>query len=330
VAVRRELGATLRDLDNPRSRLGDQARTTATSAMAMAAPTVDKLRPVPKWAWLVLALTAALPMTWLSLASNWFGEDSAGALNRGEGTFLSPLGGGEDVLVVRPPPAPEDPLIETRSRPEVQAALSKRQTGGPEAVVRELGRLYRAEKSPEIAFLLGEAEAMAGHEQSALQHAKVALKGNPKLVQSPGLRAFVLGQLGDRRNGWLAGRIIEDHYALALAGDLARVACDAERRSGRRRAGKILEKTGALERIEPWCQLTVELELAKSCQQRRDVIVRMGKLGDARALPALGRVRRGSKGALFWKKRTNACLRSDLAKTRRILEAAEGSDEPGD
>jgi serine/threonine-protein kinase len=87
----------------------------------------------------------------------------------------------------------------------------------------------------------------------------------------------------------------------------------ADDREVRRAAAESLLTTPADE-LPPMVQTTAELELARGCRPRKDAIIRLGEIGDARALPALERLadtpRRGC--GFLGSKDCLRCLRDDL------------------
>jgi hypothetical protein len=209
--------------------------------------------------------------------------------------------------------------------------MALRETGGRSAVVEALFRLYEADASPEIAYLLAEAEAESGDDLAALQHAKAALVGNPGLAADAGMKAFVLTQLSKRNKG-LAESIVERHYLPAATADLEALACSARRQPGRRSAQGILSRTSSLGAVAPWCGLVVELELAEGCEAQRGVVRRIAALGDPRALPALQQLGQGGRRRFRWSRRggATACMGEELEQAVERLEAAEGSARGGD
>ncbi|MEZ4461928.1 MAG: hypothetical protein R3E66_19835 [bacterium] len=103
---------------------------------------------------------------------------------------------------------------------------------------------------------------------------------------------------------------------------LAALAEHHRSRKIRRRALAALKESKRFEKLQEWNQLTINLRHAVECEENRQYIVRIGELGDARALSALQRFnalpRNGCKGEDCW-----ACLRDDLRASIDKLKAAQ-------
>jgi eukaryotic-like serine/threonine-protein kinase len=320
VTMRNRVSPVLRDV-----------RETAPAALPL-------LRAMPRWLWAVVGANALLCALVASA--------SFGALGGGEETASADAGVEPSSHVATtppppprvvtpappppPPPAPPPPrptLDQVRARTDVSQAMALRETQGRSAVVEALFRLYETDASPELAYLLAEAEAESGDDLAALQHAKAALVGNPDLAADSGMKAFVLTQLSKRNKG-LAESILERHYLPAATADLETLACSARRQPGRHGAQGLLTRTKSLGAVAPWCSLVVELELAEACEAKRDVVRRIAELGDPRALPALQQLGQGGhrRFRLLRRNGPNACMTEELAQAVERLEGAEAPD----
>jgi serine/threonine protein kinase len=92
---------------------------------------------------------------------------------------------------------------------------------------------------------------------------------------------------------------------------LAALAEHHRSRKIRRRALSALKESGRFEKLQEWNRLTINLRHAVECDENRNYIIRIGELGDSRALAALQRFnalpRNGCKGEDCW-----SCLRDEL------------------
>lgn len=290
-----------------------------------AAPDVVPLvKKMPRWLWAVLTANLLLcVLVAYGAGSSLIRDDTklpVGPSDQGNETPEAPK-------TSKTPSKAESkasvsPLEKLRARADVAEVLAKRKLSGPKVVADELTALYEKEGSPELAYLLSEAEVMAGEHRTALNHAKAALIGNPKLSADPGMKAFILNELGSR-NGALALSLIEEHYLPAATSDLAALACSAQRHPGRWRAQVVLQKMKATASLEPHCKLIVELERSKRCSTRKSVVNSLESLGDPRALPALEHLRTGGSGrGALRRRRANRCLTDDLEKAIKTLQSA--------
>ena len=282
------------------------------------------LKRMPRWIWgavvVNLLFVSVLTVSFWGLVI----EDPPTA--QGDHVVASPDGGEAAPRPNEEPNEPEPPskLELVRQRPEVAAVLAKEKTHEPEVVARELAELYRQDNSPELAYLLAHAESKAGAQRAAMLHARVALRGDEEYALDKGMRDYVVEALASENSG-LAARILKAHYLPEYAIELQDMACSAERQRGRRRAHVVLIKAEALDRLEPWCKLVIELERGRRCSDRREAVTQMAKLGDPRVLPALDHVSGTSsrRRGIFRRRRRgrNACLADELEKTVAALEA---------
>jgi serine/threonine-protein kinase len=87
----------------------------------------------------------------------------------------------------------------------------------------------------------------------------------------------------------------------------------------RKRAVALAEQRGLGAKIDRLDQLTLDLQQAPSCPERRDAVLALKKLGDARALPALKRAR-GRRSGFFDTGHPNACLEKDASEAIDALD----------
>ncbi len=119
-----------------------------------------------------------------------------------------------------------------------------------------------------------------------------------------------------------AKRFISRHLKSAANQRLGAVAEHHRSRKVRKRALSLLQDTGQFEKLPEWMRLTIELRHATGCDTNRKIIVRIGELGDVRALAALQRFDAKPKnqcnGEDCWE-----CLRGDLRKSIDGLKAKQ-------
>jgi serine/threonine-protein kinase len=326
--VRRELDLVEDDLRQRERSVSARLRQLVAGSNESASGLPALFRDLPKAAWAIIAAHLLVTTFFLIPFSIWVvraglgaGETEAGVIASVGADASAPDGGATDL-------APS-PLDEARTRPEVQQALSLWKTHGPVVAARRLGDLYEHAPTPELAYLLASAEAETDQRFDALRHVHVALDGNPELAKEAGPRPFVLQELGGRQ-GWLSYEIVQEHYLPYVVPELSTLACATDWTQGQKKAQGLLVKARALDRIELWCKLSIELDVANSCKTRLEIIRQIRELGDPRALPALGRVDTRRRG-VFRRRSTNSCLINELRATRRALgdDGAEAAADAG-
>ncbi len=115
---------------------------------------------------------------------------------------------------------------------------------------------------------------------------------------------------------------IDKYVQEAANSRLAALAEHHRSRKIRRRALSALKESGRFEKLQEWNQLTINLRHAVECEENRNYIVRIGELGDSRALSSLQRFnalpRNGCKGEDCW-----SCLRDELRTSIDKLKTKE-------
>ncbi len=87
----------------------------------------------------------------------------------------------------------------------------------------------------------------------------------------------------------------------------------------RQRATEVAARMGVQDRIDRFDAALLDLAQAPSCPERRDALLALRKLKDARALPAFKRAR-GRRSGFFGTGRPNSCLEKDAADAIAELE----------
>ena len=107
----------------------------------------------------------------------------------------------------------------------------------------------------------------------------------------------------------------------AFAADFATLVGESGRAARRDAAARVLAEPEAA--VPPVVRLVARLDHESGCETRRDIVVALGQLGDARALPPLERIDRNHRGCGFFRSQDcYRCLRSELADTLTRLRAA--------
>ncbi|MEZ4428905.1 MAG: serine/threonine-protein kinase [Nannocystaceae bacterium] len=103
-----------------------------------------------------------------------------------------------------------------------------------------------------------------------------------------------------------------------------------KRSASRKKAAKAITAHKPADAVPKRLRLVAELELARKCKDKSDLITALGELGDPWAMPALQRVRKYPKdtcGNIFSRRDCWSCLRSELDRAIAKLELAADKGE---
>ncbi len=105
---------------------------------------------------------------------------------------------------------------------------------------------------------------------------------------------------------------------------LAAQAAEGSNYRVRRDARKMLEETGAKDKLERWRQVTVELRSTDDCGRLKKGVEELGELADPRGLPAVERIHRLPRKGCGFLKRGDCyeCLRGTVRTVKKKLESA--------
>ena len=109
---------------------------------------------------------------------------------------------------------------------------------------------------------------------------------------------------------------------------LAQAAFDvvnAEESRAREAAARVILDHAPREEVPPFLVAVAEIEVARSCNDKKPIVQRLAQIGDPRALPALDRLdaepRNGCRGRMFRRVDCLSCLRTDLGVSLALLRA---------
>lgn len=175
-----------------------------------------------------------------------------------------------------------------------------------------------------VQFIYGRALAEKNKWDEAFAAFEKAINAEPRYARDRELLDEVMRRFEDPGDDAAleAQTFIDKFIGDGANSRLAALAEHHRSRKIRRRALAALKESGRFEKLEEWNQLTINLRHAVECEENRKYIVRIGELGDARALSALQRFnalpRNGCKGEDCW-----ACLREDLRNSIDHLKATQ-------
>lgn len=92
----------------------------------------------------------------------------------------------------------------------------------------------------------------------------------------------------------------------------------------RKRALKLVEKRGALEHVDMSIPLELDLNQARSCQEKRDIVCKLGELNTKRAKQVLMRARDATvKDGWFKRRPKHECVRNDIIQVLKTMKKAK-------
>jgi hypothetical protein len=125
----------------------------------------------------------------------------------------------------------------------------------------------------------------------------------------------------DTTLAWEALNVLADNVGLPAVDVLVRVAETGRLPEWRMRAYDALRRLKADEKVDKVAMLTLDLKQAKTCPERRDVVVRAKEAADPRLLPILKK-ERGRRGGFLGLQSANGCMQRELDEAIRALEGA--------
>lgn len=174
-------------------------------------------------------------------------------------------------------------------------------------------------------FLHGQMNAIHGRWTPAFQSFKEAIQLDPRYRNDRELLDQVMRRFEATKDDEAleAQVFLKEHIQEAGLSRLAAIAEHHRLKKIRIRALLHLQETGLFDKLEEWNQLTIQLRHAVECEENRQYIVRIGELGDTRALAALQRFnampRDRCEGKDCWE-----CLREDLRNSIARLKGEDG------
>ena len=142
------------------------------------------------------------------------------------------------------------------------------------------------------------------------------------------LLGHVDAMLGDPKLGDAALDLLIDHVGDPAADLLGKAANEGSDLARRRRAAAALVDLDEEKRIDRVSLDMLELRKAPTCEEKKDWVEKLRKLGDARALPALRGLRARRMGPLSWGGTNVGCMKQEL--TDAIAELDKKSGHPAE
>jgi tetratricopeptide (TPR) repeat protein len=175
-------------------------------------------------------------------------------------------------------------------------------------------------KDARVRYMLGRVSYSQDRHQDALDDYAQAIALDPGFRGDPVLLGHLDALLADPKLGDAALSLLVDHIGAPGADLLAKVANEGSDLPRRRRAAAALGDLDEDKRVDRVSLDMLELRKAPTCEEKRDWVVKLGKLGDVRALTALRGLRARRVGPISWGGTDTACMKEELTDAVAALD----------
>ena len=175
------------------------------------------------------------------------------------------------------------------------------------------------EASDGAAYLvLGHARMAMGRRLDALSAYERAIKLQPKLASDEEMRTNAVKLLDTRTDiapALVALELLADSIKPPARDVIVATASTGKHAEIRHRAFAIAEREGIADRVDKFESWSLDLSQAGTCEDRRAAVVKLGALGDRRAIPALKRAK------------VHKCVAKDITEAIAKIESAEPAEK---
>ena len=219
-------------------------------------------------------------------------------------------------------PAPVAPALASEIK-KVEAFLEEGNTTAARLTLED--QLAQRPKDARVHYMLGRLAFADNRRAEGLAAYRDAITLDAGFRGDPVLLAHVDSALSESRHAQAALDLIIDKIGTPAADLLEKVANEGADLGRRRRAATALEEMGRGDRVDRVGLMILELRKATSCEERKELVLRLRTAGDPRALPGLKalRPRGGGIGRLMSRLgggAGTACMKKELADTIKELE----------
>jgi serine/threonine-protein kinase len=221
------------------------------------------------------------------------------------------------------PPALAAQLDEYRARPSVAVLLSAARGRQLRAVIAAFEQSRaQAPSDPIIAYVLGTLYARdRGRMALALERYADALRAQPGFAHDPTLLRDVVRAFAESNHPPpSAAALLTGPLARTAAPYLLETALNARKAGTRARALGMLASPTFASFYDDTARGLVDLSRARTCEEKLPVVERLGRVGDARALPYLRRIPRGRGCGILGLQLCNPCLEDALPAALAAIE----------
>ena len=227
------------------------------------------------------------------------------------------------VLPSKPAPPPPDMAAEMK---KVEAWLEDDNTAAARVALETL--LTARPKDARVRYMLGRVSYAEDRRQDALDDYTQAIALDPGFRGDPVLLGHLDAMLADPKLDDAALALLIDHVGAPGADLLAKVANEGSDLPRRRRAAVALADLDEEKRVDRVSLEMLELRKAATCEEKRDWVVKLGKLGDVRALTALRGLRARRVGPISWGGTDTSCMKDELTDAIAALDKKSPHPKP--
>lgn len=200
--------------------------------------------------------------------------------------------------------------------PQVLEAIAAARTGDRTALE---ALLLQNPDDADLRYLALMADLHVERDVDLLEEARAIVLADERYAHDPALVDEIVTRFASGNDD--AAAWLREHLTSTSRSAIARVASQGERAAIRRRAHGFLEEVEALDDLERWERLGVELRVAGNCEGYKEKIDAIIDLDDPRARPTLQAMSDSPKvGCGFLNRRDCiACVRDDLQRALDVL-----------
>ena len=225
-------------------------------------------------------------------------------------------------LTVRPvQPAPPPPDLAAEMK-KVEAWLEDDNSAAARVALETM--LTSRPKDARVRYMLGRVAYAQDKHQEALDDYAAAIALDPGFRGDPVLLGHVDAMLADPKLDDAALSLLIDHVGAPAADLLGKVANEGSDLTRRRRAAAALVDLDEEKRIDRVSLDMLELRKAATCDEKKDWVDKLRKLGDVRALPALRGLRARRMGPISWGGTNIGCMKQELTEAITELDKKSG------
>jgi hypothetical protein len=181
-----------------------------------------------------------------------------------------------------------------------------------------------------VRYLLGNLEFADKNPSAGLQAYEEALRLDPGLRADAALLVNVRGELSDKKLGLVALEMLIKQVGKPASALLADIATDDRRAEFRQPARDACEALGCLGKVDLVASYALDLAQARTCEEKRLAVQRLGGTGDPKAIEPLRKARaeRRRYWGPFLSTSGNACVLKDIDAALTALGAPPPAPKP--
>jgi hypothetical protein len=238
--------------------------------------------------------------------------------------FLPTFGGRHQRAPLKSEPPKPKPVAPELKSPikRIEETMAKGQL--VEARVLIMQQISAHPNEGRVRYLLGNLEFADKNPSAGLQAYEEALRLDPGLRADAALLVNIRGELDDKKLGMVALEILTRQVGKPASSLLAAIASDDRRTEFRKAAREACETIGCLAKVDLVGSYAMDLAQARTCDEKRVAVRKLGETGDPRAIEPLRRARSERRSFLGGLLSTsgNACVIKDIDAALTSLGAS--------